>query len=59
MGKMKSRVGDFEVWHVGRMNYEVRDRRTGEVVGSAPNLMLAHGRASRLYDLEKMEARDA
>lgn len=37
----KGRVGNFSYWLVGKMQWEVRDERTGEVVATAETLNTA------------------
>lgn len=47
---MKIRAGRFEVWHVGRMAYEVRSK--GRTLARAGNLSEAHRQATQFRQIE-------
>ena len=49
---IKGRVGEFEYGHVGSQSWIVRDRRTGETVGTARDLSGASQRAIKAHETE-------
>jgi hypothetical protein len=50
----KYAVGKYKIWHVGYMEYEVRNG--DQVMGKAKNLMNASALASQLYKEDKAHA---
>lgn len=44
----KFRIGNFEGWLVGKMQWQVRDRRTGAVVDTAESMSECARKAERL-----------